>query len=252
MPIYKRANYLRKCFASLKASSLQDAIVVLVDDASGDEETERLIKQFSHSDAAIIRVLRITKQDASVYFTLPDNITSAFNYLDCYFSCDYFCILDSDTIMTANWLERLCELSEYWTRTKGSPAIVSGFNTLNHANIKKGEGKFIYKASLGGINMFFKPSLYRELFLPVKDQWDIKIVEKMRQKGYQMLCTKPSVIQHIGYKGAFSKGFPYVDRAFDYDTSLFIAWLKKHSYIVFRWVWRVIKLGKVTINIKSV
>ncbi len=242
MPIYNRPNYLRKCFASLKASSLRDAIVILIDDASDDQEAKQLIKQFSHADAPVIRLLRITRRDASVYFTLPDNITSAFNYLDCCFSCDYFCILDSDTVMTPDWLEKLCELYEYWARTgtgiEASPAIVSGFNTLNHINIKKGEGKFIYKASLGGINMLFKPSLYREVFLPVEDEWDIRIVKKMRQKGYQMLCTDPSVIQHIGEFGAFSKQFPYVDWAFDYNVSPSRARLNKQVHIMLHWLWQ--------------
>lgn len=255
MPIYERPHYLRRCLASLGASQLKRTIIVLMDDASNSSEVERLIDDFSHRDAVVARMFRLgEKADSSekeaaslkkktdpVFVTLPSNIAYAFNYLLCHFRCDYFCILDSDTVMQPDWLEKLCAVHSYWTQTMHSPAIVSGFNTLNHPNLRSEYKHFVHKASLGGISMLFTPALYEEIFLPIGNEWDTDVVARMKKKGYEMLCTKPSVIQHIGIYGSFSKGRFVVDRAFDYGGNPLMSWLRKWLYISTRTIWRKIK-----------
>jgi len=42
------------------------------------------------------------------------------------------------------------------------------------------------------------------------------VVRAVVQKGYPLLCTKPSVVQHIGRVGRFSF-FVQFDQALDFD-----------------------------------
>jgi len=45
------------------------------------------------------------------------------------------------------------------------------------------------------------------------------IEEAMHRRGYPMLCTKPSVIQHIGQFGQFSNAGVGFDRATDFEST---------------------------------
>ena len=232
IPIYNRAKYVRRCFRSLQASQLQDTVVILMDDASTDQDTTNLIDGFFHRDAPVIKMVR--KRElylSSVDYTLPTNLSISFNYLLCFFSCRYLCILDSDTLVKPDWLNRLCRLHESFTAKKSLPVIVSGFNTLAHSYIQTSSKNFVYKESLGGINMLFTSDLYEEVVFPVNPRWDEVVGHRMKKKGYKMICIRPSVIQHIGYKGSFSNSYIFSNTAFDYNSSL-EAWIRRLCHLM--------------------
>lgn len=230
IPIHNRAYYVQRCFASIKASQLKDALLILLDDAS-DEDTVRLIDGFAHRDATIIKVVRMPWRKSSAERTLPFNLSFTFNYLLANFTCRYFCILDSDTLVRPYWLDRLCSLHEDEQIKQDRPIIVSGFNTLYHPFTVSDLGDRVYKRSLGGVNMLFTPDLYGKIMLPFLKYWDENVVKRMREKSYPMICTRPSVVQHIGYRGSFSNGYLRANTAFDYGSPI-CAQLIKMGYIL--------------------
>jgi hypothetical protein len=79
------------------------------------------------------------------------------------------------------------------------------------------------KESIGGVNVLFEADLFDSLIAPnlryeepLQIGWDWLVVRAVVQKGYPLLCTKPSVVQHIGRVGRFSF-FVQFDQALDFD-----------------------------------
>ena len=241
VPTYNRTTYIRRCFRSLQASQLQDTVVIVVDDASDERESVNLVQNFSHKDAPVIRIFRVDDGcPSSIDDTFPFNLTVSFSCLLCFFSCRYLCILDSDTKVKPDWLDRLCRLHQSFTEEMAAPVIVSGFNTLVHPHVRAPSKKFIYKDTMGGINMLFTPDLYRKIISPIVPRWDEVVGVRMKRRDYKMICTRPSVVQHIGYQGSFSHGYLASDTAFDYNSSV-EAWIRKIVYYTARLVKRGIK-----------
>jgi hypothetical protein len=85
------------------------------------------------------------------------------------------------------------------------PTITTGFNTINHPIIQMKENHCI-KSSIGGINMFFNKKVYKEVVRNslLNIGWDFTVVEKLRELDGIMVCTTPSVVQHIGHSGIWS------------------------------------------------
>ena len=107
-------------------------------------------------------------------------------------------------------------------RDQRGPIIVTGYNSCKHP-VRQDLGDHYEKESIGGVNVLFEADLFDSLIAPnlryeeaSQIGWDWLLVRAAEQKGYPLLCTKPSVVQHIGRVGRFSF-FVQFDQALDFN-----------------------------------
>jgi len=213
---YNRPEYVRRMFEHLRQSSLDDAIVAVIDDASSSAETRQLIHDLSLGSTPIVRIFRTRRRG----FAVDETLRFAWDLLAGEYGCTLLGNIDSDTIMKPAWLQRLVEVFRR-ERARQGPLIMTGFNSPTHSVLAEA-GDYCLKSSLGGLNMLFDADLYREVVRPnmrydpmSQTGWDLHVVNRTRELGYPLLCLRPSVIQHIGVVGRFSSAGSY-DVADDY------------------------------------
>jgi cellulose synthase/poly-beta-1,6-N-acetylglucosamine synthase-like glycosyltransferase len=206
IPAHNRPEYLGRMLEHLAASVLDNAIVAIVDDASSSAATRDLIRHVSLGDVPVVRVFRTPHRGYSVHEALRDG----WDLLAGEYKCRLLVNLDSDTVMKPEWLQRLVTVFRRERAAQG-PLIVTGFNTRQHGVISDAPD-FRVKSSIGGLNMCFDAELYRAVVRPnlryeaaSEVGWDWYVVREMRARGYPFLCVRPSVIQHVGIVGRFSR-----------------------------------------------
>ena len=140
----------------------------------------------------------------------------AFNYALSHFECSYLAVLDSDTIVKKNWLLVLCSL--YEKQTDKPNMILSGFTSLSslRKKILKETADYYQVNLLNGVGLFFSVAFYTKIFVPMEPYWDDCLSRRMSARGYRMLASRPSVVQHIGKRGTFSGGYFFSERAVDF------------------------------------
>ena len=214
---YNRPEYLRQMFTSLAHSVLDNTIVAIVDDASSSVGTRQLIRDLSLGSTPIVRIFRTPRRGYSVHEALRDG----WDVLAHDYGCRLLANVDADTIMKPEWLHRLVEVFRR-ERGRQGPLIVTGFNSHQHNEIVEMAADYCRKSSIGGLNMLFDADLYREVVRPAlryepmsQVGWDWHVVGQMQARGYPLLCVRPSMVQHIGAVGQFSRPGQY-DVADDY------------------------------------
>lgn len=216
IPIHNRAEYLKKCLSSIANADLTDTTIMLINDASKEKEAIKIFDSFYVPGIPIIKVSN--DENLKVY----GSIRKALEYPE----FDLFINLDSDAIVKPDFITRLIGL-----KTRFPENIISGFNcmTLNrdsserHPVIASGED-YVLKKSVGGINFCFDAQQAKEIIIPVLDScceiggnWDHMVSIKCMSQGLPMICTKPSVIQHIGLRSSMGHT-ERPDVADDFDT----------------------------------
>ena len=217
---YNRPRYLRKTLATLRRSSLENTVIIIVDDGSDSTDTLRRIRDFDLPNTPIIKAFRKNKTDCLIH----ENLKFGWDFLLSRFQCTYLTNLDSDAIVLPHWLNQLKSLHEL-PKLKSERLLVTGFNAYQH-KIHIEKDHYYEKKRVGGINLFFSASIYKEDIRPslVNLYWDQRVVNIFEQEGYKIVCTKPSVIQHIGKEGLWSdatKGS--FDFAIDYGNASSLA-----------------------------
>jgi len=197
LTIYNRPEYLKYTLKSISESDLSDAILILIDDNSSPE-TVNIIKNFN-LPMPMIKIFK--NKNLNMFHSL--NI--GWRILQ-RMGCKYLCNIDSDVLVKPNWLNTLKILCN-------DKNVVTGFNTINNNHIIISEAHNYYeKLTVGGINLFFHNSYY-SIFekILVDRMWDYNLSYKCKDLSIRLICTKPSVIQHIGYNGlnANPKNFDY-------------------------------------------
>lgn len=193
---WNRPQYLQPCLQSLSRSNLHNAILILVDDASDDPETQRMVAQF----ALPTPVLKIRKTHRTrMHVGLDIGWCLARNL-----GCRYLCNLDADVIVRTDWLTTLRGLFESLPYDPDS-VLLSGFNRGNAPCILEEHEHFLRKSRMGGVNYFFTPGFFEAVrYLLFNENWDSHIQHYCAQRHsrrMRMLCCKPSVVQHIGREG---------------------------------------------------
>ncbi len=214
---YNRPEYLRRMLEHLERSVLDHTIVAIVDDASASADTRQLIRDLSLGSTPIVKIFRTRRRGYAVHEALRD----AWDVLADEYGCRLLANVDSDTIMKPEWLQRLVEVFRR-ERARQGPLIVTGFNSRQHHEIMETAADYRRKSSIGGLNMLFDAGLYRQVVRPGLQYepmsqvgWDWYVVGRMRALGYPLLSLTPSVVQHIGVVGQFSRVGAY-DVADDY------------------------------------
>ena len=213
---YNRSHYLELTLNTLKASQLDNVVICLIDDASQNPKTIHLIQQFEQEGVSIYKIFKSQNRGIS------HSLRLAWDFLAPH--CRYLCNLDSDTLVKPNWLSTLKHLHEqYALEYPQHKVIATGFHTSNHKTLKQTEA-YRVKQTIGGVNLFFQTALYKRYVreaLTDAELWDFSTIEKLYhwptgtarnvQQGNQkppavpetaaILCTRPSVIQHLGAEG---------------------------------------------------
>lgn len=194
---YNRPAELAKCFASLKrAKYLENTTFIIVDDASTDPATRKLIQEFEIPGCEVVRIFKPV--NSRVCDSLLQGYDLAFTFADIAMS------IDGDALVNNMFQYELVKFkSVHQTR------IVTGFNckTRNrngserHKIISEGTG-YNLKESVGGINMVVHKEQYEKYMRPalvdclVSGNWDHKTCINSVKDKKHIACLVPSVIQH--------------------------------------------------------
>jgi len=244
---FNRPHYVAKCFKSLQNSVLDNVIIVIVDDASDMEETISLIKDFSMPNVPVIKIFKKERKG----FAVHQSLQVGWDLLSEKYHCDYLCNLDSDSLVTNNWLNRLLAIYKI-QRPKRGPLIVTGFHAHSHSVLKEYDDYRI-KKSIGGLNMFFDLPLYQQIIRPhlqiirphLENNWDWQVIGAMQQFRYPIVCTKPSVIQHLGKMGQWSNPERGYDIALDFEgysaSRRFALWIELQGQNLYRPLFKLYK-----------
>ena len=220
--LYNRPAYLARTLRSLERSDLGDTVVMLVDDASDDPDTLRLVEAFNHPQAPVIKARRVAfSPDYPRPHTISQNLLFGWSYLAGRCRPTYLSNLDADMVVKRDWLRRLVTTHRL-IAAQDTRFMLTGFNTLDHYVVRAYAG-FYEKLSLGGANLFFRVEdlvsvvqisrVYSDDLTVMT--WDWSLVRRLAGESYRFYAARPSVAQHIGGRGVNSDEFRY-DFALDY------------------------------------
>ena len=207
---YNRPEYLKNTLYHLDNSDIDQCFKkIIYDDASNDKEVLKLLNNYKNKYDIIFNSKNY-KQKSMVKFL--DIIEKKYNT-----NYDFICYLDNDAIVKKDFIKKCIETFELIKKEQKLPnnkILLTGFNTSNH-KISKTFDNYHIKESIGGIHMFFHKSLLKDInkWWAYKKDWGI--VEKLKEEGGLIFCTRPSVIQHIGKIGDHSKNNKY-DKSQDF------------------------------------
>jgi cellulose synthase/poly-beta-1,6-N-acetylglucosamine synthase-like glycosyltransferase len=168
--------------------------------SKNDTEAADILRQFSIEGVPVIKVFK------KIHRNMFDSLRSGWGCLE-NMGCEYLVNLDADAVVGIDWLARLESTYEQYKKEKpGSSFIVTGFNSATHDVVHMSEA-YALKKSAGGINIFFHNSIYSELVRPVLSSvdWDHVLSEKLARRNGSIVVTVPSVVQHIGKFGLWSR-----------------------------------------------
>ncbi len=200
---YNRPDYLRRALRSLARSDLSAAALALVDDGSDDRRTIEILDSWQMPGIPVVKMRRRQHAGAGI----AENLEAAFNLLINQFDCELLANLDSDTVVKRDWLARMVRL---WDEQRGRYpcAIVTGFNADSPVHPVEVEyGDYYVKSSVGGISFLFDRKTMAQIVRPALNagiHWDMRVVDLVQQLGGVFLCTRPSVVEHLGRIGYYS------------------------------------------------
>ena len=220
IPIYNRPEYLSLTLESISKSDLSDCVLVLIDDSS-DDETLDIINAFELKDVPIVKIFK--KKNLNMFHSL----TIGWGILQ-KIGCKYLCNVDADVLVKPTWIRTLVSTYENY---QGAKPLLTGFNTTknNHLNIEETDN-YYKKLTVGGINLFFSNEYYDKFAILLTNRmWDYNLSYYCNKNSIPIICTKPSVVQHIGYFGLNSNSQNY-DYAYDFFLETEFSGQKYHFY----------------------
>lgn len=213
---FERQDLAERSLRSISQSFLPDDLIfVLIDDGSKKELNLKL-------DHDHILIRKGKNYGISHSLSLGWDILHAMGV-------EYMTNLDSDAVVSKNWLSRLF----YTSKCSGEKSIATGFNGMYHKEKYAVKNKYVVKESMGGINLFFRKSMYETVRKSLTtcesvpssieeatglmevygknpklhkelNGWDWGLVSLCSDSNITTACCSPSVVQHIGIRGMTS------------------------------------------------
>jgi glycosyltransferase involved in cell wall biosynthesis len=201
IPTYNRPEYLKRCLDSLQKTFLENKTLIYIIDDGSEDETKFIIKNFRKKGCVIRRVLK--KENNGIY----DSLLIAYEY--CFnLNYEYVIKLDADMIVNNYFYDMMIYYKKIFPNN-----IISGFNTLT--TLKNGtvrhpilyDGKFyIKKKTSGGACIGIDKNIYdkyiKNTLMSQKNNnklcYDTISTEIASNDGFFVICTVPSVAEHIG------------------------------------------------------
>jgi len=215
---FNRSEELRQTLNSLHEADLSDVLLILINDASTDEDTNKQFEDFNVTGIPILKHLNTKNQGIK--------LNLKYGYEKAFEMCEFAINLDSDTLVKKDFVKKLLNLKRQFPEN-----IITGFNcetkSLNgaerHPVIERGKG-WIKKRSVGGVNMLMNKKEYEKWMLPtlsVVGNWDANTCINSLKDGKPIIATSPSVVQHIGFKSSMGHtGVEPPDVADDFDEKI--------------------------------
>jgi len=195
---YNRPEYLKQCLWSLYRADLSKINqILIVDDASTDKETMRLIEDFHQIKTPLF--LHQKGKNSGI----KDSLLYGYELLFADF--DIVINLDSDAIVRPDFVERLLENIHKTGRgiLTGFHSITKNANGTERHKIKYDFDDILFKESVGGINFCIDKYTYENFVKPSLNNpgnWD----HNSCLNAGGAWCLKESVIQHIGFDSSMN------------------------------------------------
>ena len=179
-----------------------------------DAYTQRMLSAFELGSTPVVTLRRIEREGNRSY----DNLRIAWRWLADEIGVELLANLDADAVARRDWLTRVVALHDA-RRASAGYLIATGFNAAAplHPVISEHDDHYV-KASIGGFNLCFDHPTFATVVEPALHSpgWDWDVVRNLVRVGGRLVCTRPSVVQHIGRVGIYSSPLHSHDRAVDY------------------------------------
>lgn len=198
IPIKDRPQYLKETLWSLERVKLpKDAVILLINDASTDQQAIDLFNNFNHSTALLQRDTFETNQG------IRGALLHGYETLFGLFKCDLVINFDSDAVIKPNAVLNLISYYLPDTLLTGFHCTTKNANGSERHKITEETDLHYFKQSVGGINMcvnVFAYVCYVEPALSKIGNWDNNAC--INAGG--AYCLKESVVQHIGFESSMN------------------------------------------------
>lgn len=188
---YNRLDILKKSISSLKSSKLpKNCRFRIYDDHSTDYSINQLKEILP--EAEVIHIQDQNQGSDGNIWTMYNDFVMRNEGGDVFVNCD------SDLIYKSDWLYEAIEA------LKKTDGVLSVFNTGNHRSIAESD-EFVEKEDVGSAGTIFVYEIARliiERFPSIcLSAFDYKWCDFLREIGIRLLCTRRSLVQHIGIDG---------------------------------------------------
>lgn len=194
-----RPKELAECLRSVKEADLSGINeVMIVDDASIDYKTIGLIRDFNFKDSHANLV------EKPISKGIKDSLLQGYDFL--FQRNDIVINLDGDAIVKPDFVRLLTQHYKQGKIFTGFDCRTKNENGTDRHIITEENDYFVYKRSVGGINMVLDIDAYINFVksaLAMPGNWDHNsCILHEKKYGYGAYCNKPSVIQHIGFNSS--------------------------------------------------
>lgn len=204
---YNRPEYLQKTINSiLKSDYKMCKKCIIYDDGSSDNETKKILEKYE-KDFIVIK-----NKNKGIKHSFID----ALRFIKNNTNCDYICTIDNDCLVNKDFIKKLYNTyKKIKLENKLKYILLTGFNCTHNGknscihkivNMKNG---YAEKTSCGGINLFFHKNLINNIIIWWNKNLDWGIVRELKKNNGKIFTTIPSVVQHIGTNGTWSKNDKY-------------------------------------------
>lgn len=208
---YNRLDILKKSVASLKSSIIpRNCRFRIYDDHSTDYGMDQLKEILP--EAEVIYIQDQNQGSDGNIWTMYNDFVLRNKRGDIFVNCD------SDLIYKNEWLYKAVEA------LKKTDGVLSVFNTENHRSIAEAE-EFVEKEDIGSAGTVFDyeiAQLIIERFPNIcLSAFDYKWCDFLRERGLRLLCTRYSLVQHIGIDG-FNSDISSFDFGTGFEVDTFV------------------------------
>jgi hypothetical protein len=162
-------------------------------------KTNEYLKTFNVDGISVIQIYK--NKHGNMFESLLVGLDVIYN------RCEFLMNLDSDTIHKQGWLDRVTETYLDAERDHAGKLIVcTGYDSNQHRVLE--QGTYRIKDCLGGCHMMFRSGHYVDFLrcTLISNKWDTNISNQASRLGGKLVCTVPSVIQHIGVDSSVRSG----------------------------------------------
>lgn len=199
VPTFGRYEYTKRSLESLRDSVLPkgETLLIIMDESLTKDvdmdkrNTNEYLKSFNMDGISMIQIHK--KKHGNMFESLLVGLDLIYN------RCEYVMNLDSDTIHKPGWLDGVMQTDAEARRDHPGKIIVcTGYDSNQHRVVE--QGNYRIKDCLGGCHMSFRSSDYVEFLrcTLISSKWDTNLSYQVSRLGGKLICTVPSVIQHIG------------------------------------------------------
>jgi len=191
-------TYNRKDIMCMSANSLSrikdlgEIDVRVYDDASEEYGIDFLREYYPYAKSIVIAE---ANKGADI-----NSLRMLHDFLNAHY--DWLFIADSDLLFAEGIVATIesC-IAEY--KQEGYKGVISLFNTFTHPCIGKVNELLCRKEEVGAAGVLVKRDIVELIIKNVKSDipYDVQFSRELREKGYDILCTNKSFVQHIGIEG---------------------------------------------------